>query len=93
MQFERFADDTGLDNFHRAAQARFGAALLPICVASFLYSPIPDNAGFLDGLNERFLAKTVLAHLHARIAATRGVVRVETVTASISFPTSSSIFR
>jgi len=56
------------------ARRRPGSALpwLPICVASFLYSPIPDNAGFLDGLNERFWRNSV-AHLHARIAATRGV--------------------
>ena len=52
-------------DFDRAAQTGFGTALIAHLGGEFLLvGQAADGASFIHGLDEGFLAKTVLAHLH-----------------------------
>ena len=65
MQFERFADHAGLNDLDGAAQAGLGAALVAhLSGQVLLFGELAQEARLVDGLDERFLAKAVLAHLH-----------------------------
>ena len=60
---------TGLDDFHRAAQAGLCAALVAHLGGEFVFAgEIAHDAGFPDGLGERLLAVDVLAHAHCHDA-------------------------
>ena len=65
VEFQRFADHTGLDDLNSAAQPGGGAALIAHLCGQFIFpGQLPHHTRFVDGLNERLLAKRVFAHLH-----------------------------
>ena len=65
MTFERIADDPGVDDLNPAPQPVEGAALVAHLRSQvLLFGQPPHCPGLKDGLDQRFLAETVLAHLH-----------------------------
>ena len=65
VQFSRRSDDSRLDHFHGAAKSLFRASLIAhLSGEIFFLCQRADNARLVDCLHQRFLAKSVLAHLH-----------------------------
>lgn len=65
MDFQRIANQAGLDHFHRSPQPRFCAALIAHLRREILFlRQLPHGPRFVDRLRERFLAKTMFAQPH-----------------------------
>ena len=65
VQFERLANNTGLDDLDSTAQTRGRASLVAHLCGQFIFPrQLTHHASFINGLNEWLLTKSVLAHLH-----------------------------
>ena len=95
MQLDRVANHPGLDHLDGPAQTALGASLVAHLRGQLVFRRhLSHQPRFIHRLDQRLLAEAVLAQLHGpegRRAVI--VVGVDTVTASMSFPISSSIFR